>query len=145
MRNTNINKLKKLGFIFWKPMPNKLKKTEETENKILINGNILVVVYLANNCFKRFADYRDFFLSLSKALDIEKGFFSEINNLKEEKIKLILSFGGTKKGLGKCSRMKDIPYLDFDSLEEINSSKESKIKFWTLIREFSSNNRFIIK
>jgi len=143
MKNTNIEKLKGLGFLFWKSKERISDKNKKKEDLFLLNGNILAVIPKGTNNLTKFSDYEDFFISISKALDIKRGFFSEIKYLNEENIKLILLFGCERSELEEDLDNNAIPSLSCQSLEDIISSNENKRKFWTLIREFSSNNKLI--
>ena len=62
---------------------------------------------------------------------------------KEEKIKLTLLFGCQTSKITEDLDKKGVPSISCQSLEDIISSNENKRKFWTLIREFSSNNKLI--
>ena len=145
MRNTNLTKLKSLGFLFWKPKERISEKTKKKDDLFLLNGNILVVIPHGTNNQIISSGYEDFFVSVSKAFDIKKGFFNQIKDLKEEKIKLTLLFGCQTSKITEDLDKKGVPSISCQSLEDIISSNENKRKFWTLIREFSSNNKLIDK
>ena len=81
MRNTNLTKLKSLGFLFWKPKERISEKTKKKDDLFLLNGNILVVIPHGTNNQIISSGYEDFFVSVSKAFDIKKGFFNQIKDL----------------------------------------------------------------
>lgn len=139
MGSSNISKLQKLGFQFWKPIGNTSKLSKDEEVFFLCNGNVLCII--PKQDISNSLNYETFFSSLSKALNSDKGYFKRVQNFSLfEEIRLILIFGS--EGYREITNLKksNANILFLESLEDIFKAKELKKKLWLSIKEFSSDS-----
>ena len=139
MGSSNISKLQKLGFQFWKPIGNTSKLSKDEEVFFLCNGNVLCII--PKQDISNSLNYETFFSSLSKALNSDKGYFKRVQNFSLfEEIRLILIFGS--EGYREITNLKksSATILFIESLEDIFKAKELKKKLWLSIKEFSSDS-----
>tara|TARA_B110000014_G_scaffold264264_1_gene264484 strand:- start:11833 stop:12237 length:405 start_codon:yes stop_codon:yes gene_type:complete len=126
-------KLKKdftdLDFIFWK-----LKKTSISEDSLIYFGNASILIILEYKDFINLSQYKRFIASLNAYLDISKDPISEVelNHMPEFPLNLFIFSKSSseildsyKDAFEKCDT--------FNSIEEVWSSKDSKLKFLSLM------------